>query len=98
MVESVAPGNPKGHLLKKIKALKVGNMGIRPLREQLDRIYQTYLACCRRIHKTPATTEQTVVGIYLRYLPAVTPTNRYTRVKSKRAAEIGRCQTACEEG
>ena len=44
-------------------------MGVWPLREQLDRMYQTYLALCRRSHKVPVIIEQIVVGIYLRYLP-----------------------------
>lgn len=41
LVKSVAPGKPEGHLL--IKTLGVGKTGVWPLREQLDRIYQTYL-------------------------------------------------------
>ena len=32
-------------------------------------MYQTYLALCHRTRKVPVITEQTVVGIYLRYLP-----------------------------
>ena len=66
MVESVAPGEPEGHLLKELKTLKAGNMGFWPLREHLDGIYQTYLALCRRTRKVPLLTEQIVVGIYLR--------------------------------
>ena len=67
--ESVAPGKPEGHLLKEIRTLEAGKMGIWPLREQLDRMYQTYLALYRRIRKVPVIAEQIVVGIYLRYLP-----------------------------
>ena len=44
-------------------------MGVWPLREQLDRMYQTHLALCRRTRKVPVITEQIIVGIYLRYLP-----------------------------
>ena len=69
MVGSVAPGKPKGHLLKEIRTLEAGKMGVWPLREQLDRMYQSYLALCRRTRKVPVITEQIVVGIYLRYLP-----------------------------
>ena len=69
MVESVAPGKPEGHLLKEIKTLEAGKMGIWPLRDQLDRTYQTYVALCRRNRKVPMITKQIVVGIYLRYLP-----------------------------
>ena len=69
MVESVASGKPEGHLLKEIRTLRAGKMKVWPLREQLDRTYQTYVALCRRTHKVPVITEQTVVGIYLRYLP-----------------------------
>ena len=69
MVESVAPGKPDGHLLKDIRTLEAGNKGIWPLRKQLDRMYQTYLALCRRTRKGPVITEQIVVGLYLRYLP-----------------------------
>ena len=69
MVESVAPGKPEGHLLKEIETLEVGKMGVWPLREQLDWMYQTYLALCRRTRKAPLITKQIVVGIYLRYLP-----------------------------
>lgn len=38
MVECVAPGKPGGHLLKEIKTLDVGRMGVWPLREELDRM------------------------------------------------------------
>ena len=69
MVESVAPGKPEGHLLKAIKTLAAGKMGVWPLREQLDRMYQTYFALCRRTRIVPMITEQIVVGICLRYLP-----------------------------
>ena len=69
MVESVAPGKPEGPLLKETKTLEAGKMGVWPLREQLDRMYQTYLALYRRTRKVPVITEQIVVGIYLRYLP-----------------------------
>ena len=58
MVENVAPGKPEA-----------GKMEVWPLQEQLDRMYQTYLALCRRIHKVPVVTEQMVVGIHLRYVP-----------------------------
>ena len=68
-VEGVAPGKPEGHLLKEIRALGAGKMGVWPLREQLDRMYQTYLALCRRTRKVPMITEQIVGGIYLRHLP-----------------------------
>ena len=68
-VESVAPGRPEGHLLKAIRILEYGKMGLWSLREQLDRMYQTRLALCRRTRKVPMITEQIVVGIYLRYLP-----------------------------
>ena len=61
MVENVAPGKSEGHLLKETKTLEAGKMGVWPLREQVDRMYQT----C----KVPVITEQIVVGIYLRYLP-----------------------------
>lgn len=44
-------------------------MRVSPLREQLDRKHQTYLALCRRTDKVPVIIEQIVVGIYLRYLP-----------------------------
>ena len=66
MVESVAPGKPEGHLLKEIRTLETGKMGVWPIREQVDRMCQTYLALCRRSRKVPAITEQIVVGIYLR--------------------------------
>ena len=69
LVESVAPGKPNGHLLKEIKTLEAGKMGVWPLREQLDRMYHTYLALCRRTRKVPVITEQIVVGIYQLYLP-----------------------------
>ena len=69
MVESVASGKPEGHLLKEIRALRAGKMKVWPLREQLDRMYQTHVALCRRTRKVPAITEQIAVGIYLRYLP-----------------------------
>ena len=69
MVEGVAPGKPKGRLLKDVRTLEAGTVGVWPLREQLDRMYQTYLAICRRTRKVPLITEQIVVGIYLRYLP-----------------------------
>ena len=69
MVESMAPGKPEGHLLKEIRTLEAGKMGVRPLREQLERIYQKYLALCRWTRKVPVITEQTVVGIYLRFWP-----------------------------
>ena len=68
-VESVAPEKPEGHLLKEIETLEAGKMGVWPLREQLDRMYQTYLALYRRTRKVPVITEQIVVGIYLRYVP-----------------------------
>ena len=64
MVENVAPATPEGHLLKEIKTLEAGKM-----EAQLDRMYQTYLALCRRTRKVPLITKQIVVGIYLRYLP-----------------------------
>ena len=57
MVESVAPGKPEGHLLKELKTLEAGTMGVWPLRKQLDRMYQTYLALCRRTRKVPVITE-----------------------------------------
>ena len=44
-------------------------MEVWPPREQLDRMYQTYLALCRRTRKVLVITEQIVVGVYLRYLP-----------------------------
>ena len=66
MVENVAPGKPEGHLLKGIRALEAEKMGVWPLREQFGRMYQTYLALCRRTSKAP---KQIVVGICLRYLP-----------------------------
>ena len=69
MVESVPPGKPEGHLLKESRTLEAGKMGVWPLREELDRLCQTYLALCRRTRKVPVITEQIVVGIYLRYLP-----------------------------
>ena len=69
MVESVARGKPEGHLLKEIRTLEAGKMGVWSLREQLDRKYQTYLALCRRTREVAVITKQTVVGIYLRYLP-----------------------------
>ena len=69
LVERVAPGKPKGHVLKEVKTLKAGKMGVWPLREQLDRMYQTYLALCCRTRKVPVITEQIVVSVYLRYLP-----------------------------
>ena len=47
MVESVAQGKPEGHLLKAIKELEAGKLGVWPLREQLDRMYQTDLALCQ---------------------------------------------------
>ena len=68
MVESVAPAEPEGYLLKEIRTLEAGKMGVCPLREQLDRMYQTCLALCRRTRKVPLITEQIVVGIYLRYV------------------------------
>ena len=68
MMESVCPGKPDGHLLNEIRTLAVGRMGVWPLREGLDRMYQTYLALCRPIRKVPVITDQSVVGIYLRYL------------------------------
>ena len=68
IVETVAPGKPAGHLLKEIKTLEAGKMDVWLLREQLDRMYQTYLALCRRTRNVPVITEQLVVGIYLRYL------------------------------
>ena len=69
MGESGAPKKPEGHLLKEIRTLEAGKMGVWPLREQLDRMYPTYLALCRRTPKVPVIAEQIVVGIYLRYLP-----------------------------
>ena len=69
IVGSVPPGKPGGHLLKEIKTLEAGKMGVWPLREQLDRMYQTHFALRRRTRKVPMITEQIVVGIYLRYLP-----------------------------
>ena len=69
MVESVALGKPEGHLLKGIKTLEAKKMGSWPLREQLNRMYQTYLALYRRTRKVPMITEQIVMGTYLRYLP-----------------------------
>ena len=69
MVEIVAPGKRECQLLKEIKTLEAGKMGVWPLREQLDRMYQTYLALCRRTRKVPMTAERIVVGIYLRCLP-----------------------------
>ena len=68
MVQSVALGKPEGHLLKEIKTLEAEKMGVWPLREQPDRMYQTYLALCSRTRKVPVITEQIVVGIYLHYL------------------------------
>ena len=65
----MAPGKPESHLLKENRTLEAGKMGVWPLREQLDRMYQTYVAICRRIRKVPVITEQSVVGIYLPYLP-----------------------------
>ena len=70
MVKTVALGEPDGHLLKEIKSLEVGNLvGLALLREELDRLYQTYLGLCRRTHKVPVTTKQIVVGINLPWLP-----------------------------
>ena len=69
MVESMAPGRSESHLLKEIRTLEAGKMRVGVLREQLDRMYQTHLALCRRTRKDPVTTEQIMVGIYLRYLP-----------------------------
>ena len=69
MVESTAPGKSEGHLLKEIRTLEAEEVGVWPLREQLDWMYQTYLALYRRTTKIPMITEQIVVGIYLRYLP-----------------------------
>ena len=69
MVESVAPGKPEGQRVKEIKTLEAGRMGVWFLREQLDRMYQTYLALCRRTRKVPVITGQIVVGVYLRYVP-----------------------------
>ena len=69
MVESVALGKPEGHLLKEIRTLEFKKMGVWPLGEQLNRMYQTYLALCRRTHNVPVIIEQIVVGVYLRYLP-----------------------------
>lgn len=68
MVESAAPGKPDSHLLKEMRTLGAGNMEVWPLREELDRMYQTYLPLCRRPRKVPVITEQVLVGIYLRYL------------------------------
>ena len=68
MVESVAPGEPEGHRLKETETFEAGQMGVWSLREQLDRMYQTYLALCRRTRKVPVIIEQIVGGIYLRYL------------------------------
>lgn len=44
-------------------------MGVCPLREQLNRMYQRSLALCRRTRTHPIVTEHTLVGIYFRYLP-----------------------------
>ena len=41
MVESVATGKPEGHLLKAIETLEDGKMGVCPLRERLDQMYET---------------------------------------------------------
>ena len=68
VVENVAPEKPEDHLLKKIRTLGAGQMGVWPLREQVDRMYQKYLALCRRTRKVPVLSDQIVVGIYLRYL------------------------------
>ena len=65
----MAPGKPEGHLLKEIRILEAGKMGAWPLREQLDRMYQTYLALCRRTRNVPVIIEQNMVEIYFRYLP-----------------------------
>ena len=69
MVDNVAPGKPEGHLLKEIKYLDARRMGGWPFRKQLDRMYQTYVALCRRSRKIPVITEQIVVAIFLGYLP-----------------------------
>ena len=69
MVDGVAPGKPEGHILKEIETLEAGRMEIWTLREQLNRMYQTYLALCRRTRTIPVITEQIVFGVYLRYLP-----------------------------
>ena len=53
MVESVAARKPTGHLLKEIKTLEAVEMKGWSLREQLDRMYQTYLALCRQTRKVP---------------------------------------------
>ena len=65
----VAPRKPEGHLLKALRTVDAGTMRVWPLREQLDRMYQRYLALCRWTRKVPVIAEQIVVGIYLRYLP-----------------------------
>ena len=69
MVEPVAPRKPKSHLSKEIRTLEAGKMGVWPLREQLDRMYQTYFALFHRTRKVPVITERIVGGSYLRYLP-----------------------------
>ena len=70
MVERVTPGQPEAHLVKEIKTLEAGKMGVWPLREQPDRMNRrTCLALCRRTRKVPLITKQIVVGIYLRHLP-----------------------------
>ena len=69
MIESLAAGKPESHLLKELRTLEAKKMGFGPLGEQLDRMYQTYLALCRRTRKVPLITEQIVMDIYLRSLP-----------------------------
>ena len=53
----MAPGKPEGHLLKEIKTLEAGKMGVCPLQEQMDRMYQIYLVLCRWTRRVPVITE-----------------------------------------
>ena len=69
MVDRVPTGKPEGHFLTEIRTSEAGKMSLQPLREELDRIYQTYVALCHRNRTIPVITEQIALEIYLRYLP-----------------------------
>ena len=56
-VDSVAPEKPEGRRMKETNTLDAGKMSAWPIWEQLDRMYQTYVALCRRTRKVPVITE-----------------------------------------
>lgn len=105
--ESVAPGKPESYLFEEVKTIKPGSVDVWPLREQLSRRYRLYHSLCKKTQKHPAITEQTIVGIYLRYLPSslglqvgeMAATRIWTRdtlrPSSQRRARMGRIFYPC---